>query len=107
MKDIVLKKITKNEKEKEKLFTKKKSKVTIEKNYNPFGVNYKIYKRGSELYKMKKEVLEKKEELNLKEFPIKRIKKNANLFSQEELILIKNNIALIEKIYILGILDNI
>lgn len=107
MKDIVLKKTTKKEKEKEKLFTKKKSKVTIEKNYNPFGVNYKIYKRGSELYKMKKEVLEKKEELNLKEFPIKRIKKNANLFSQEELILIKNNIALIEKIYILGILDNI
>ena len=40
----------------EKLFTKKKSKVTIKRNYTPFKVNYKIYERGSGLY-MKNEVL--------------------------------------------------
>ncbi len=46
MKDVVLK----DEKEEEKLFTKNKNKITIKKNYNPFEVNYKIYKRGSGLY---------------------------------------------------------
>lgn len=59
------------------------------------------------MYKMKGKVCKEKNKLNLKEFTIERIEANADLFSEKELTLIKNNIALIEKIYILGILDNI
>ena len=90
-----------------KVFTKKKIKDIIKKDYNPFKVDYKIiYKRGSRLYNMEDIVLEEKNKLNLKTFVNERIVKNANLFSEKELSIIKNNITLIEKIYILGILDN-
>ena len=64
-KDVVSNKTKKNKKE-EKLFTKKESKVTIRKNYNPLKVNYKIYERGSGLC-MENIVLNNlKKELNLK-----------------------------------------
>ena len=49
---------------------------------------------------------EVKKELNLNEFINQRIMKNYNLFSEEEITLIKNNRILINKIYMLGILDN-
>lgn len=70
-------------------------------------MNYKIYERGSELYKMGDVVLEDKNKLNLKMFVKERITKNTNLFSEEELSVIKNNSTLIEKVYLLGLLDNI
>ena len=53
------------------------------------------------------EVLEDKNKLNLKEFTNKRIMENVNLFSKEELTILRNNKTLIEKIYILGLLDGI
>ena len=46
----------------------------------------------------------KKKDL-LKKFLEKRIEENKNLFSQEELEIIKQNPNLIKKIYILGIKD--
>jgi len=71
MKDVVL-----NEENMKKVFTKKKGKDIMKKNYNPLKVNYKIYERGSELLNMKREVLKiaktlskkynRKEELLLK-----------------------------------------
>lgn len=39
-----------NKKFEEKVFTKNKNKDTIIRNYNPFEVNYKIYKRRDGLY---------------------------------------------------------
>lgn len=46
-KEVVLNETKKSKKEGEKLFTKKKSKVTIKKNYNPFDKDYNsIYERG-------------------------------------------------------------
>lgn len=103
MEDLVLKKVKKNGK---KVFTKKKVSDTLKKNYNPLKVNYKIYKRGSEVHKMENVVLERKNELNLKMLVNERIIKNANLFSEEELSIIKDNSNLIEKLYLLGMLDN-
>lgn len=65
-KDVVLNKTKKSKKE-EKLFTKKKSNDTIEEDYNPLKVNYKIYERGSGSYSMKNEILKEiGEELNWK-----------------------------------------
>ncbi len=59
-----------------KVFTKKKIKDTIKKKYNPFEVNYKIYKRRDGLY-MNKEVLKEiKKDLNFKERVIVHINKN-------------------------------
>ena len=46
MKHVLLNELKKEE----KVFKKSKKKGTIKKNYNPFEVNYKIYKRGSGLY---------------------------------------------------------
>lgn len=64
MKSSTLRKIKRNEKE---VFTKKESKVTIRKNYNPLKVNYKIYRRRSGSYSMKNEILKEiGEELNWK-----------------------------------------
>ncbi len=93
MKNQVLKSDKKFTKVSEKLFTKKKENDTIRKDYNPLKVNYKIYRRGSGLYKMKGKVWKEKNKLNLKEFTIERIKTNTNLFTEEELTLVKNNIA--------------
>ncbi len=106
MKNVVLKNSKKFQKVSEKVFTDRERNSKIRKD-NPLKVNYKIYRRGSGLYKMKGKVWKEKNKLNLKEFTIERIKTNTNLFTEEELTLVKNNIALIEKIYILGILDNI
>jgi len=90
------------------VFTKKKINSTIKKDYNPFKVNYKIYKRRDGLYNMEDVVLEKnKRKLNIKELINERMKENTNLFSEGELTIIKNNGALIEKVYILGMLDNL
>lgn len=87
MKDVVLKEIRKNEKKGEKLFTKKESKVTIRKNYNPLKVNYKIYKRGSGLYNMKDIIL--KETIFINEESYQQIKKKMckkdDYFSEKEL----------------------
>ncbi len=55
---------------------------------------------------MKNKELENND-LNLKKIMNMRILKNANLFSEEEMLIIKNNSTLIQKIYMLGILDNI
>lgn len=93
-----MKNVVKNEK---KVFTKNEVKDIMKKNYNLSKIKVFLRKRGE---KMKVEVLEK--ELNLKEIVNERITKNANLFSKEELSIIKNNSTLTEKIYILGILDN-
>lgn len=106
MKDLILEEKRKV-KNRGKVFTNNKINNIIRKNYNPLKVNYKIYKRGSELYKMEDIILERKNELNLKAFVNERIIKNAILFSEEELSVIKNNSILVEKLYILGILDNI
>lgn len=54
MKYVVLKKIKKIE---GKVFTRKKISNTIKKNYNPFEVNCKIYKRRDGLYNMEKETV--------------------------------------------------
>ena len=86
------------------VFTKKQSRDIIKKDYNPLKVNYKIYERGSELFNMEKE---NKKKISLEGFTQERIMQNANLFSNEELTIIKNNSILMEKIYILGVLDNI
>ena len=53
------------------------------------------------------EALENKEKLELKEFINKRVLNNINLFSKEELSIIKENDTLVEKLYMLGFLDNI
>ncbi len=57
--------------------------------------------------KSKDIILKKKDELMIRNFASRRIKENTNLFSDEELLIIKNNKTLIEKVYILGFLDNI
>lgn len=64
MKDVLLK-----EENKGKVFTKKKAKDIIKKDYNPLKVNYRlIYKRRDGLYKMEKEILKEiKVALNIKE----------------------------------------
>lgn len=49
MKEGILKE-EKNQKTAKKVFTKKKGKDIIKKNYNPFEVNYKICKRREEVY---------------------------------------------------------
>ena len=91
-----------------KVFTNNKKNNIIKTIYNPLKVNCKIYKRGSGLFmKETNEVLEDKNKLNLKEFTNKRIMENVNLFSKEELTILRNNKTLIEKIYIWGLLDGI
>ena len=95
------------EKFKKKLFTKNKAKDIINKDYNLFKVNWEIYKRKGEKYIMEDNSLENKCELNLRRLAQKRIIKNANLFSEEELSIIKDNNILAEKLYILGNLDSI
>ena len=112
MKKVILRRVREEkkffEKKQEKVFTKKKVNSTIKKDYNPFEVNYKIYQRRDGLYNMQDVVLEKnKKELNIKELIDERMMKNANLFSEGELTIIKSNGALIEKVYILGMLDNL
>lgn len=92
----------KKKKLEEKVFTKKKGNDIISKDYNPFEVNCKIYERRSELQKMEKE-----NKLNLEKFINQRIMDNTYLFSDEELTNIRNNNVLIQKIYILGMLDTI
>ena len=63
MKDVVSKNLKENER---KVFTKKGGNSKINKNYNPFEVDYKIYKRRDGLY-MKNIVLEEiREELDWK-----------------------------------------
>lgn len=47
------------------------------------------------------------ENLDLKEFIYERIEKNTNLFSDSEMTIINNNRSLMEKIYLIGILDNV
>ncbi len=47
MKDLVSEELKENE---GKVFTKKETKDIIKKDYNPFEVNSKIYKRRSELF---------------------------------------------------------
>lgn len=87
MKDVVLKEIRKNEKKGEKVFTKKKAKDIIIRNYNPFGVDYKFYKRGSGLYNMKDIIL--KETIFINEESYQQIKKKMckkdDYFSEKEL----------------------
>lgn len=90
------------------VFTKNESNNIIREDYNPLKVNYKLIyeeREGIQMKELKKEEL--KEKLNLKEFTNKRIMENINLFSDKEMEIIKNNSLLIEKIYILGVLDNI
>ena len=100
--------LKKQEEIKEKVFTNKKSNNIIKTIYNPLKVNCKIYKRGSGLFmKETNEALENKEKLELKEFINKRVLNNINLFSKEELSIIKENDTLVEKLYMLGFLDNI
>lgn len=56
MKKVVLTK--ENKKDEKKVFTKKKIRDTMKKDYNPLKVNYRlICKRRDEFYKMKKEIL--------------------------------------------------
>ncbi len=104
MKNEVLKKVKKY---RGKVFTKKKVSNKIRKNYNPLKVNNKLFhKRRDGLPNMKNKESENND-LNLKKIMNMRILKNANLFSEEEMLIIKNNSTLIQKIYMLGILDNI
>lgn len=58
MKDEVLEELKKDENCKKKIFTKRKVKGIINKDYNPFEVNYKIYQRRDGLYNMKKILLD-------------------------------------------------
>lgn len=44
--------------------------------------------------------------MNIKEFVRKRINENKHLFEKEELKVIENNENLIEKIYLLGVMDS-
>ncbi len=75
-KEVILDETKKSKKEGGKLFTKKKSNNTIRKNYNPFEVNYKIYKRRDGSYNMDKMILEEiKKDLNFKERIIVHINK--------------------------------
>lgn len=104
MKNVLARKVEKCSK---KLFTKKNTKGIIKKNYNPSEVNWKIYKRKGEKYIMEDKILESKCKLNLRKLAHERIIKNANVFSEKELSIIKNNSILVEKLYILGILDSI
>lgn len=53
------------------------------------------------------EIGEINENLDLKEFIYGRIEKNASLFSDSEMTIINNNRSLMEKIYLIGILDNV
>lgn len=78
MKKVVVKRIKKS---KRKLFTKKKGKDIINRNYNPLKVNCKIYKRGSGLYNnMEDKILKEiKKDLNLKERIIVSINKKTFL----------------------------
>ena len=75
MKNVVLKNSNKFAKVSKKLFTKKKEKDTIRKDYNPLKVNCKNYRRGSGLYMESEKLIiakqlskkyNKKEELILK-----------------------------------------
>ena len=67
MKEI--KEVRKVKKDEEKVFTKRKGKDIIKKNYNPFKVNVRlIYKRRDGLYYMEKEILKEiKRDMNFKE----------------------------------------
>lgn len=49
--------------------------------------------------------MKKEDEKIVKEIVEERIKKNKDIFSQEELKIIKENIRIIEKIYLLGLTD--
>lgn len=70
-----------------KVFTKEKSNDIIKKNYNPFGVNCKIYKRRDGLCIMKN--IESKETKFVDEETYQQVKKNMgksdDYFTQEEL----------------------
>lgn len=75
-KDLLLKETKEYEKNRQKLFTKKKTNNTIRKNYNPLKVNYKkVYKRGSRLcmenetLKEIKEILKWKDKIFIHIFP--------------------------------------
>ena len=103
MKDLVIKKAKKNGK---KVFTKRRGNDIINKDYNPFKVNL-IYERRDGLLMKKIEIEKMNNNLNLKQFIYERIVKNANLFSGSEMKIINSNESLIEKIYLIGILDNI
>lgn len=103
MKDLVIKKAKKNE---EKVFTKKRGNDIINKDYNPFKVNL-IYERRDVLFMKKTEEEKINNNLNLKQFIDERIEKNTNLFSESEMKIINSNESLIEKVYLIGILDNI
>lgn len=49
----------------------------------------------------------KYEKINMEKIVKERIKENKNLFTEEELQFINNNVNAIKKIYLLGILDKI
>lgn len=53
------------------------------------------------------EIREINQNLDLKEFIYERIETNANLFSDSEMTIINNNRSLMQKIYFIGILDNV
>lgn len=103
MKDVVINELKENE---GKVFTKKIGNDIIKKDYNPFEVNL-IYKRRDGLCMKEIEIGEINENLDLKEFIYGRIEKNASLFSDSEMTIINNNRSLMEKIYLIGILDNV
>ena len=103
MKDVVSKNLKENGR---KVFTKKRGNSKINKNYNPFEVNL-IYKRRDGLCMEEIEIGEINQNLHLKEFIYERIEINANLFSDSEMTIINNNRSLMEKIYLIGILDNV
>lgn len=95
MKDLVLNGIKKYEKKEEKVFTKKKIKDIMNKNCNPFKVNYKIYKRRDGLYNMKEILL--KETRFIDEKSYQQIKKNMckkdDYFTEKELEKFSVNLA--------------
>lgn len=82
-----------DEKNEEKVFTKKESNDIIKKDYNPLKVNEKIYEKGSGLL-MK--------DITLSKFVEERIKENKKLFTTKELVCINSNKECINKIYLLG-----
>ena len=54
---------------------------------------------------MKKEDVILNKKINVESFVSERLKENENLFTEEELEIIKSNNVLIEKVYALGMLD--
>lgn len=56
---------------------------------------------------MKKEDVVLNKKINVESFVSERLKENKDLFTEEELKIIKGNNLLAEKVYILGMFDNV